>query len=67
MASTLSSESTSTERLRDFRKTRREENNEVATWPTRLVLEFAPTSYIQGTATLQVLPGQIPVSKKRPQ
>src|SRR5258708_6694678 len=31
-ASTLSNESTRADRLRDFRKTRREGNNEVATW-----------------------------------
>ena len=55
-ASTLSNESTKADRLRDFRKTRREGNNEVATWPARLVLEFAPIPYIQWTATLQAAP-----------
>src|ERR1700722_1764610 len=47
MPSTLSSESTSAERLRDFRKTRREENKRSLPGPRRLVLKFAPTSYIR--------------------
>ena len=44
---------------------RREGNNEVATWPTRLVLKFAPIPYIQGTATLQASgQAESPLQKK---
>ena len=61
---TLSKESTNADRLRDFRKMRREGNNEVATWPARLVLELAPTPYIQWTATLQAPPCRILFQEK---
>jgi hypothetical protein len=43
---------------------RREGNNEVATWPARLVLELAPTPYIQWTATLQAPPCRILFQEK---
>src|SRR5579862_5842440 len=50
----LSSERTRLDRLRDFRNTRREEENRLPPARPRPVLEFAPNSYIQGTQTLQV-------------
>src|SRR5271165_2496669 len=46
-ARTCSSDNTNAERLRDLRNTRREGNNEVATWPAWLVLEFALLPYMQ--------------------
>src|SRR5216684_5838054 len=44
---TPSSDKTSADRLRDFRNTRREGNKRSLPGPFRLVLEFAPTPYIQ--------------------
>ena len=44
---TPSSDKTSADRLRDFRNMRREGNKKSLPGPFRLVLEFAPTSYIQ--------------------
>src|SRR6267378_4349699 len=44
---TPSSDKTSADRLRDFKNTRREGNKRSLPNPFRLVLKFAPTSYIQ--------------------